>query len=231
MTGRGIIRLRARTEIETDKKGRERIIVTEIPYQVNKAKMLEKMAEFVRHKKILGISDLRDESDRRGMRIVIEIKRDAQAEIVLNQLYKQTNLQTSFGITLLAIVDRQPVVLNLKEMLCHFLEHRKDVVRRRTAFELARARERLHLLAGFKIALDNLDEVIEIIRAAASPADARSELRNRFNFTERQAQAILDLKLQRLTGMEQDKILQEYAEVTALIERLVEILQRPGFTG
>ncbi len=224
MTGRGIIRLRARTEIETDKKGRERIIVTEIPYQVNKAKMLEKMAEFVRHKKILGISDLRDESDRRGMRVVIEIKRDSQAEIVLNQLYKQTNLQTSFGITLLAIVDRQPVVLNLKEMLCYFLEHRKDVVRRRTAFELARARERLHLLAGFKIALDNLDEVIEIIRASTSPADARSELKNRFNFTDRQAQAILDLKLQRLTGMEQDKILQEYAEVTALIERLVEIL-------
>ncbi len=224
MTGRGIVRLRARTEIETDKKGRERIIVTEIPYQVNKAKMLEKIAEFVRHKKILGISDLRDESDRRGMRIVIEIKRDSQAEVVLNQLYKQTNLQTSFGITLLAIVERQPVVLNLKEMLCHFLEHRKVVVRRRTAFELARARERLHLLAGFKIALDNLDEVIEIIRAAAAPADARSELKKRFNFTDRQAQAILDLKLQRLTGMEQDKILQEYAEVTALIKRLEEIL-------
>ncbi|MCK5679930.1 DNA gyrase subunit A, partial [bacterium] len=224
MTGRGIIRLRARTEIETDKKGRERIIVTEIPYQVNKARMLEKMAEFVRHKKLLGISDLRDESDRRGMRIVIEIKRDAQPEIVLNQLYKQTNMQTSFGITMLAIVDRQPLVLNLKEMLCHFINHRKDVVRRRTAFELARGRERLHLLEGFKIALDNLDEVIEIIRASTSPADARAELKVRFSFTDRQAQAILDLKLQRLTGMERDKILQEHAEVTAMIAHLVEIL-------
>ena len=225
MTGRGIIRLRARAEVETDKKsGRERIIVTEIPYQVNKAKMLEKMAELVRHKKLLGISDLRDESDRQGMRIVIEVKRDSQGEIVLNQLFKQTNMQTSFGITLLAIVDRQPLVLNLKEMLVHFVEHRKDVVRRRTAFELAKARERLHLLAGFKLALDNLDEVIEIIRAAASPAIAREELQSRFSFTERQAQAILDLRLQRLTGMERDKIIQEHAEVTALIVRLEEIL-------
>jgi len=153
MTGRGVIRLRARAEVENDEKtGRERIIITEIPYQVNKARMLEKMAELVRHKKLTGISDLRDESDRSGMRIVIEIKRDAQGEIVLNQLYKQTQLQTSFGITLLAIVDRQPQVLNLKELLSHFIEHRKDVIRRRTAFELARARERLHLLAGFKIA-------------------------------------------------------------------------------
>ncbi len=225
MTGRGIVRLRARAEVETDKKsGRERIIVTEIPYQVNKAKMLEKMAELVRHKKLLGISDLRDESDRQGMRVVIEIKRDSQGEIVLNQLFKQTNMQTSFGITLLAIVDRRPLVLNLKEMLVHFIEHRKDVVRRRTAFELARARERLHLLAGFKLALDNLDEVIEIIRAAASPAIAREELRSRFSFTERQAQAILDLRLQRLTGMERDKIIQEHAEVTALIVQLEEIL-------
>ncbi|MEA1923959.1 MAG: DNA gyrase subunit A [Pseudomonadota bacterium] len=225
MTGRGIVRLRARAEVETDKKsGRERIIVTEIPYQVNKAKMLEKMAELVRHKKLIGISDLRDESDRQGMRIVIELKRDAQGEIVLNQLFKQTNMQTSFGITLLAIVDRQPLVLNLKEMLVHFVEHRKDVVRRRTAFELARSRERLHLLAGFKIALDHLDEVIEIIRAAASPVVAREELKGRFSFSERQAQAILDLRLQRLTGMERDKIIQEHAEVVALIARLEEIL-------
>ncbi len=225
MTGRGVIRLRARAEVESDEKtGRERIIITEIPYQVNKARMLEKMAELVRHKKLTGISDLRDESDRSGMRIVIEIKRDAQGEIVLNQLYKQTQLQTSFGITLLAIVDRQPQVLNLKELLGHFIEHRKDVIRRRTAFELARARERLHLLAGFKIALDNLDEVIEIIRAAASPAAARNRLQERFDFTERQAQAILDLKLQRLTGMERDKIIQEYNEVVALIARLEEIL-------
>lgn len=225
MTGRGIIRLRARAEVETDKKsGRERIIVTEIPYQVNKAKMLEKMAELVRHKKLLGISDLRDESDRQGMRIVIEVKRDSQGEIVLNQLFKQTSMQTSFGITLLAIVERQPLVLNLKEMLVHFIEHRKDVVRRRTAFELAKARERLHLLAGFKLALDNLDEVIELIRAAASPAIARDELKSRFSFSERQAQAILDLRLQRLTGMERDKIIQEHAEVSALIIRLEEIL-------
>ena len=225
LTGRGIIRLRARAEVETDKKsGRERIIVTEIPYQVNKARMLEKMAELVRHKKLLGISDLRDESDRQGMRVVIEIKRDAQGEIVLNQLFKQTNMQTSFGITMLAIVDRRPLVLNLKEMLFHFIDHRKDVVRRRTAFELARARERIHLLEGFKIALDNLDEVIELIRAAASPLIAREGLQSRFSFTERQAQAILDLRLQRLTGMERDKIIQEHAEVSALIARLVEIL-------
>jgi DNA gyrase subunit A len=226
MTGRGVIRLRARAEIETDSKGRERIIVTELPYQVNKARMLEKMAELVRHKKLLGIADLRDESDRRGMRVVIEVKRDSQAEIVLNQLYKQTQLQTSFGITLLAIVERRPQVLNLKEVLCHFIEHRKDVIRRRTAYELARARERLHLLAGFKIALDNLDEVIEIIRAAVSPAAAREKLMARFEFSERQAQAILDLKLQRLTGMERDKIIQEYNEVVALIARLEEILAR-----
>ncbi|MBN2704920.1 MAG: DNA gyrase subunit A [Deltaproteobacteria bacterium] len=225
MTGRGIIRLRARAEIEVDEKnGRERIIVTEIPYQVNKARMLEKMAELVRQKKLLGIADLRDESDRQGMRVVIEIKRDAQGEIVLNQLFKQTAMQTSFGITLLAIVDRRPVVLNLKEMLVYFIDHRRVVVRRRTAFELARARERIHLLAGFKIALDNLDAVIELIRAAASPALARTQLCERFALSERQAQAILDLRLQRLTGMERDKILEEYAEVTALIARLEEIL-------
>jgi DNA gyrase subunit A len=226
LTGRGVIRLRARTEIETDAKGRERIIVTELPYQVNKARMLEKMAELVRHKKLTGISDLRDESDRTGMRVVIEIKRDAQPEIVLNQLFKQTQLQTSFGITLLAIVERRPQVLNLKELLCHFIEHRKDVVRRRTAFELARARERLHLLAGFKIALDHLDEVIELIRAAPTPAEARARLVARFSFSERQAQAILDLKLQRLTGMERDKIIQEYNDTVALITRLEEILAR-----
>jgi len=225
MTGRGIIRLRARAEVEVDpKNGRERIIVTEIPYQVNKARMLEKMAELVRHKKLTGISDLRDESDRQGMRVVIEIKRDAQGEIVLNQLFKQTSLQTSFGITLLAIVERRPVVLNLKEMLIYFLEHRKDVVRRRTAYDLARALERIHLLDGFKHALDNLDEVIELIRAALSPQAAREGLVARFAFSERQAQAILDLRLQRLTGMERDKILQEHAEVTALIARLREIL-------
>ncbi len=226
LTGRGVIRLRARTEIESDAKGRERIIVTELPYQVNKARMLEKMADLVRHKKLVGISDLRDESDRSGMRIVIEVKRDAQVEIVLNQLFKQTQLQTSFGITLLAIVERRPQVLNLKELLWHFVEHRKVVVRRRTAFELARARERLHLLAGFKLALDHLDEVIEMIRAAPTPAEARTHLMQRFAFSERQAQAILDLKLQRLTGMERDKIVKEYNETVALITRLEEILAR-----
>jgi len=224
-TGRGIIHLRARAHVETQKKtGRESIIVTEIPYQVNKARLLEKVAHLVRQKKLEGISDIRDESDRQGMRIVFELKRDAQAQVVLNQLYKHAQLQVSFGIILLAIVNRQPVTLTLKTMLLHFLDHRKEVIRRRTAFELAKARDRLHILAGLKIALDNLDEIIALIRRAKSPAAAREELIERFTFSSRQAQAILDMKLQRLTGLERQKIIDEYNATVALIERLEAIL-------
>jgi len=224
-TGRGIIRLRAKAHLETKKKNnRESIIVTEIPYQVNKARLLEKVAQLVRHKKLEGISDLRDESDREGMRIVFELKRDAQYQVVLNQLYKHTQMQTSFGIILLAIVNRQPVTLTLKTMLAHFVSHRQEVIRRRTKFELDKARDRLHLLAGLKIALEHLDEIIALIRRSKAPAQAREDLMSRFQFSLRQAQAILDMKLQRLTGLERQKIIDEYNTTVELIARLESIL-------
>ena len=224
-TGRGIIRLRAKAHVETQKKNnRESIIVTEIPYQVNKARLLEKVAQLVRHKKLEGISDLRDESDREGMRIVFELKRDAQYQVVLNQLYKHTQMQTSFGIILLAIVNRQPVTLTLKNMLTHFVSHRQEVIRRRTKFELDKARDRLHILAGLKIALEHLDEIIALIRRSKAPAQAREDLMQQFQFSTRQAQAILDMKLQRLTGLEQQKIIDEYNAVVELIARLEAIL-------
>jgi DNA gyrase subunit A len=224
-TGRGIIRLRAKAHLETKKKNnRESIIVTEIPYQVNKARLLEKVAQLVRHKKIEGISDLRDESDREGMRIVFELKRDAQYQVVLNQLYKHTQMQTSFGIILLAIVNRQPVTLTLKNMLTHFVSHRQEVIRRRTKFELDKARDRLHILAGLKIALEYLDEIIALIRRSKAPAQAREDLMQQFQFSTRQAQAILDMKLQRLTGLERQKIIDEYNAVVELIARLEAIL-------
>jgi DNA gyrase subunit A len=224
-TGRGIIRLRAKAHLETQKKNnRESVIVTEIPYQVNKARLLEKVAWLVRHKKLEGISDLRDESDREGMRIVFELKRDAQYQVVLNQLYKHTQMQTSFGIILLAIVNRQPVTLTLKNMLTHFVSHRQEVIRRRTKFELDKARDRLHILAGLKIALEHLDEIIALIRRSKSPAQAREDLMQQFQFSTRQAQAILDMKLQRLTGLEQQKIIDEYNAVVELIARLEAIL-------
>ncbi len=224
-TGRGIIRLRAKAHLETRKKNnRESIIVTEIPYQVNKARLLEKVAWLVRHKKLEGISDLRDESDRDGMRIVFELKRDAQYQVVLNQLYKHTQMQTSFGIILLAIVNRQPVTLTLKNMLTHFISHRQEVIRRRTQFELDKARDRLHILAGLKIALEHLDEIIALIRRSKAPAQAREDLMQQFQFSVRQAQAILDMKLQRLTGLERQKIIDEYNTVVELIARLEAIL-------
>ncbi len=224
-TGRGIIRLRAKAHVETQKKNnRESIIVTEIPYQVNKARLLEKVAQLVRHKKLMGISDLRDESDREGMRIVFELKRDAQYQVVLNQLYKHTQMQTSFGIILLAIVNRQPVTLTLKTMLAHFVSHRQEVIRRRTKFELDKARDRLHLLAGLKIALEHLDEIIALIRRSKAPAQAREDLMSLFQFSLRQAQAILDMKLQRLTGLERQKIIDEYNTTVELIARLESIL-------
>ena len=224
-TGRGIIQLRARTEIETHAKSeRQSIIVTEIPYQVNKARLIERIAELIREKKIEGISDLRDESDREGIRIVIEVKRDAMPEIILNSLYKMTQMQTTFGIILLAIVDNQPKVMTLKELLYHFLNHRKTVIIRRTRYDLRKAEERAHILEGILKALDHLDEVIATIRASQTPSEARENLVARFALSEVQAQAILDMRLQRLTGLEREKVVEEYKELMVLIERLRAIL-------
>ncbi len=224
-TGRGIVRMRARALVEKDKRtGREAIIVTEIPYQVNKAKLIEKIADLVKDKKIEGISDLRDESDREGMRIVIELKRDVIPTIIINQLYKMTAMQSSFGIIMLAIVGGQPRVLSLREVLDQFIEHRKEVVTRRCIFELKKAEARAHILEGLKIALENLDEVIQIIKSSANSPEAKERLIARFSFSTIQAQAILDMRLHRLTGLERDKIIAEYNEILALIQRLKEIL-------
>jgi len=224
-TGKGILQLRARAGTETDKRtGRTAIIVKEIPYQVNKARLIERIAELVNDKKIDGISDLRDESDRDGMRIVIELKRDANADIVLNQLYKLTPMQESFGVIMLAIVDNRPKLLTLKDALQVFLGHRKEVVTRRTVFELRKAEERLHILDGLKIALDHLDAVIRLIRAAKDPATAKAGLVQQFQLSELQAQAILDMRLQRLTGLERDKIIEEHTATLQQIARYKEIL-------
>ncbi|KAF0819276.1 MULTISPECIES: DNA gyrase subunit A [unclassified Cytobacillus] len=223
-TGRGSITLRAKVEVEEKANGKEVIIVHEIPYQVNKAKLIEKIAELVRDKKIDGITDLRDESDRNGMRIVIEVRRDANASVLLNNLYKQTALQTSFGINLLALVDGQPKVLNLKQCLEHYLEHQKVVIRRRTQFELRKAEARAHILEGLRIALDHLDEVINLIRSSQTTDIAREGLMTKFNLSEKQAQAILDMRLQRLTGLEREKIEDEYSNLVALIAELKAIL-------
>lgn len=223
-TGRGVIILRARAAIERLTRERDAIIVTEIPFQVNKAKLIERIAELVRDKKLEGISDLRDESDREGMRIVIELKKDEPAQVVLNNLYKLTPMQSSFGIILLTIVDNQPRILNLREALDCFIEHRKDVVRRRTIFELRKAEARAHILEGLKRALDILDEIITLIRASKEPATAKSGLMTQFGFSDVQAQATLDMRLQRLTGLEREKIVSEYEETLKLIARLKEIL-------
>ncbi|MDO3378209.1 DNA gyrase subunit A [Geoalkalibacter halelectricus] len=224
-SGRGIIHMRARALVEVDKRtGKEAIVVTEIPYQVNKAKLIEKIAELVKDKKIEGISDLRDESDRDGLRVVIELKKDVIPGVILNQLYKMTAMQSSFGIIMLAIVNGQPQILDLRRMLDLFIEHRKEVVTRRCIFDLKKAEARAHILEGLKIALENLDEVIAIIKDSASPAEAKERLMARFGFSDLQAQAILDMRLHRLTGLERDKILAEYQEVLALIARLKEIL-------
>ncbi|WP_114571903.1 DNA gyrase subunit A [Exiguobacterium flavidum] len=224
-TGRGSIIVRAKTEIETTKKGRERILVTELPYQVNKARLVEKIADLVREKKIEGITDLRDESDRRGMRIVMEVRRDANASVILNNLYKQTPMQTTFGVNMLAIVGGRPKTLTLKEMLYHYLEHQKEIVRRRTQFDLEKAEAREHLLAGLRIALDHLDEVIAIIRGNRTSDAAREQLMERFALSDRQSQAILEMRLQRLTGLEREKIDAEYAEIISLIAELQAILE------
>jgi DNA gyrase subunit A len=224
-TGKGVLQLRARAGMETDKRtGRTSIIVSEIPFQVNKARLIERMAELVNEKRIDGIADLRDESDREGMRIVIELKRDAVAEIVLNQLYKLTPMQDSFGVIMLAIVDGRPQLLNLKEVLQHFVAHRVEVVTRRTLFELRKAEERLHVLEGLRIALDNLDAVIQLIRKAVDPPTAKAGLVKKYGLSEIQAQAILDMRLQRLTNLEREKILEEHKATDALIARLKQIL-------
>lgn len=223
--GRGIIKMRARAIIEEDeKRGKSSIVVTELPYQVNKARLIEKIAELARDKRLEGITDLRDESDRDGMRIVIELRRDMIPAVVLNNLYKMTAMQSSFGIIMLAIVHGQPRIMSLKEVLNHFIDFRRDVVTRRTIYELRKAEERAHILEGLKIALDHLDEVIALIRASASPNEAREGLMSRFALSERQSQAILDMRLQKLTGLERDKILEELAEVLAEIDRLRGIL-------
>ncbi|MGE0460401.1 MAG: DNA gyrase subunit A [Vicinamibacterales bacterium] len=225
LTGRGGIQVRARAEIEQTKKGdRTQIVVHEIPYQVNKKNLLERMADLVREKTIEGISDIRDESDRDGMRVVIELKRDAVGEVVLNNLYKHTQLQQTFGIILLAIVAGRPRVLNLLEVVDHFIDFRREVVRRRTEFELRKAEARAHILEGLRIALDHLDAVISLIRGSRNPAEAKIGLVTQFGLSEIQAQAILDMQLQRLTGLERQKILDELAELMKLIERLRAIL-------
>ena len=223
--GKGIIQMRGKAFTETVKRtGKEQIIISEIPYMVNKKRLIEQIAELVNDKKIDGVGDLRDESDRDGMRIVIELKRDAVAEIVINQLYKHTALQESFGVNMLAIVDGKPRLLNLKEALKAFIDHRKDVVTRRTAYDLRKAEERLHILEGYRIALDNLDAVIGLIRNAADPKVAKDGLMTNFGLSEIQAQAILDLRLQRLTGLERDKIIEEHRETVDLIAKLRAIL-------
>ncbi len=224
-SGRGIIQMRAKAMVEQNRRtGRESVVVNEIPFQVNKARLIEKIADLVKDKKIEGIADLRDESDRDGMRIVIELKKDTIPQVIINQLYKMTPMQSSFGIIMLAIVGGQPKVLALRDVLGHFIEHRKEIVTRRTLFELKKAEARAHILEGLKIALDNLDEVIQVIKTSATPAEAKDRLVARFELSEIQAQAILDMRLHRLTGLERDKIVEEYNQVLALIQRLKEIL-------
>ena len=223
-TGRGIVVMRARATVEPMPKDREMIVVTEIPYQVNKATLIKRIAELVREKKIEGISDVRDESDREGLRIVVELKKDEPAQVVLNNLYKLTPMQSSFGIILLAIVRNQPKVLSLREALLCFIEHRKEVVRRRTIFELNKAEARAHILEGLRRALDILDEIITLIRSSREPSIAKDGLITQFQFSDKQAQAILEMRLQRLTGLEREKIVSEYEEILKLIARLKEIL-------
>ena len=226
-TGRGIVRMRARVDIEEHAKGR-RIVVTEIPYQVNKARLIEKIAELVRHKKIEGLSDLRDESNREGMRIVLELKRAEIPQVILNQLYKHTAMESTFGIIMLAIVNGQPKVLTLANMLSLFIQHRREVTVRKTKFELRKAEEKAHILEGLKIALDNLDSVIKLIRKSTTPEEALNGLIQSFKLSKIQAQAILDMRLQRLTGLEREKIVEDYKNTIKEIERLKSILASPA---
>ena len=223
-TGRAKIRVRAVSEIEPMDNGKNRIVVTELPYMVNKARLIEKIAELHKDKKIDGITDLRDESSREGMRVCIELRRDVNPNVILNQLYKHTQLQDTFGVIMLALVDNQPKILNLKEMLVQYLNHQKDVVTRRTKYELNKAEERAHIVEGLLIALDNIDEVIKIIRGSESVADAKLQLMERFNLSDAQATAIVDMRLRALTGLERNKLEQEYKDLMALIDRLKSIL-------
>ncbi|WP_438798432.1 DNA gyrase subunit A [Staphylococcus pseudintermedius] len=224
-TGRGSVIMRAKAEIESRGGGRDRIVVTEIPFQVNKARMIEKIAELVRDKKIDGITDLRDETSlRTGVRVVIDVRKDANASVILNNLYKQTPLQTSFGVNMIALVNGRPQLINLKQALYHYLEHQKEVVRRRTEYNLRKAKDRAHILEGLRIALDHIDEIITIIRESETDKVAMESLQSRFALSERQAQAILDMRLRRLTGLERDKIEQEYNDLIAYIAELEAIL-------
>ncbi len=223
-TGRGKIKMRARAHIESNKNGKDSIVVTEVPYQTNKANLVEKIADLVRDKKVVGITDLRDESDKDGIRVVIETKRDAVPEVILNQLYQHTQLQDTFGIILLALVDGVPQIMPLKTVLSHFINFRHDIVVRRTEFDLKEAEARAHILEGLKIALDNIDEVIIIIRESKDPSQAKEGLMNSFNLSEIQSQAILDMRLQKLTGLEVEKVVAEYKEIIKIIANLKGIL-------
>ncbi len=229
--GKGLIKVRAKARIEREHRGGENIIITELPYQVNKARLIEKMAELVREKAIEGISELRDESDRDGIRIVVELKRGEMAQVILNNLYKHTQMETTFGIILLALVNGQPRILTLKRLLTYFLQHRRDVVLRRTRFELRKAEERAHILEGLKIALDHLDAIIALIRSSKTPEEARTGLMREYPLTEIQAQAILDMKLQRLTGLEREKIVREYTDTLKEIARLKAILENDALVS
>ncbi len=227
-TGRGVVIMRSRTHVEERKNGGESIIITEIPYQQNKATLVEKIALLMKEKRITSISEVRDESDRHGLRIVLELRKDEMPEIVINQLYKMTPLQKSFGIILLCIVNNKPEILNLKQVLEHFILHRKTIIYRRTAFELRKAEEKAHILEGLKIAISNLDEVVALIRGSANPAEAKAGLISRFELSEIQAQTILDMRLQRLTGLERDKIVKDYEEIIKRIEWLKSVLADDG---
>ena len=217
-TGRGRIVVRGETKIETEDNGRESIIANSIPYQVNKAEMIKKTADLINDKKIEGISDIRDESDRDGMRIVYELKKDAITNVVLNKLYQYTSLQSSFSVNCIALVKGRPQMLNLKQLIVHFVEHRLEVITRRTRYDLNEAQKRAHILEGLLIALDHLDEVIALIRASKTPDEARTGLMDTFALSEIQAKAILEMRLQRLTGLERDKIREEYNELLKQIE-------------
>jgi DNA gyrase subunit A len=223
-TGKGVIQIRAKAEIEVGKNDREKIIITELPYQVNKAKLIEKIAELVTDKAIEGISDIRDESSREGIRVVIDIKKAEQASVILNRLYKQTQMQVSFGIIFLSIYNGQPKVMDLKQQLYCFIEHRREIVIRRTTYELKKAKERAHILEGLKIAVENIDEIVELVKKAEGPAQAKEQLMGRFTLSAIQAQAVLDMRLQRLTGLERDKIIADYDAIMKEIFRLESIL-------
>ena len=223
-TGKGVIQIRAKADIEIKKNDREQIVITELPYQVNKAKLIEKIAELVTEKAIEGISDIRDESSREGIRVVIDVKKGEQGAVILNRLYKQTQMQVSFGIIFLSIYNGQPKVMDLKEQLWCFIEHRREIVIRRTTYELKKAKERAHILEGLKVAVENIDEIVELIKKAEGPAQAKEQLMNRFSLSTIQAQAVLDMRLQRLTGLERDKIIADYEAIMKEIARLEGIL-------